>query len=108
VENGDALRERRHAASNGMVAVSVVLDGRNKIVSGPQVRALGLPSEADYPLDDILDDLADEAEQALGRLKGEERDQDESVEAAMSRAVKKASQRIWGRRPVVETTVLRL
>jgi ribonuclease J len=108
VENGDALRERRHAASNGVVAVSVVLDGKNKIVSGPQVRALGLPSEPDYPLDDILDDLADEAEQALGRLKGEQREIDEDVEAAMSRAVKKASQRIWGRRPVVETTVMRI
>lgn len=107
-ENGEALRERRHAASNGVVAVSVVLDGQNKIVSGPQVRALGLPSEPDYPLDDILDDLADEAEQALGRLKGQDRDADETVESAMSRAVKKASQRIWGRRPVVETTVLRL
>ncbi|WP_372786918.1 ribonuclease J [Phenylobacterium sp.] len=107
-ENGDALRERRHAASNGVVAVSVVLDGKNKIVSGPQVRALGLPSEPDYPLEDILDDLADEAEQALGRLRGEDRELDETVEAAMSRAVKKASQRIWGRRPVVETTVLRL
>jgi len=108
VENGDALRERRHAASNGMLAVSVVLDGKNKIISGPQVRALGLPSEPDYPLEDILDDLADEAEQALGRLRGEDRDLDESIETALSRAVKKASQRIWGRRPVVETTVLRL
>jgi ribonuclease J len=108
VENGEALRERRHAASNGMVAVSVVLDGKNKIVSGPQVRALGLPSEPGYSLDDILDDLADEAEQALNRLRGEDREIDETVEAAMSRAVKKASQRIWGRRPVVETTVLRL
>jgi ribonuclease J len=108
VENGDALRERRHAASNGMLAVSVVLDGKNKIISGPQVRALGLPSEPDYPLEDILDDLADEAEQALGRLRGEDRDLEESIETALSRAVKKASQRIWGRRPVVETTVLRL
>ncbi len=108
VENGDALRERRHAASNGVVAVSVVLDGKNKIVSGPQVRALGLPSEPDYPLEDILDDLADEAEQALNRLKGQDRELDEAVESAMSRAVKKASHRIWGRRPVVETTVLRL
>ena len=107
-ENGDALRERRHAAFNGMLSVSVVLDGRNKIASGPQVRALGLPSEPDYPLDDILDDLADEAEQALARLKGEQRDLDDEVEAVISRAVKKASQRIWGRRPVVETTVLRL
>jgi len=108
VENGDALRERRHAASNGVVAVSVVLDGKNRIVSGPQVRALGLPAEDDYPLDEILDDLANEAEQALSRLRGEDRDIDEIVEGALSRAVKKASQRIWGRRPVVETTVLRL
>jgi ribonuclease J len=108
VENGDALRERRHAASNGVLAVSVVLDGKNKIVSGPQVRAMGLPSEPDYPIEDILDDLADEAEQALARLKGQDRELDETVEAAMSRAVKKASQRVWGRRPVVETTVLRL
>src|SRR4029079_7657638 len=61
-ENGDALRERRHAAFNGVVAVSVVLDGRNKIVSGPQVRALGLPSVDHDALDDLLDGLADEAE----------------------------------------------
>jgi ribonuclease J len=107
-ENGEALRERRHAAFNGVVAVSVALDGRGRIVSGPQVRALGLPTDEDYPLADVLDDLAEEAEQALARLKGEERELDAAIETAMSRAVKKASQRIWGRRPVVETTVLRI
>ena len=107
-ENGDALRERRHAAFNGVIAVSVALDGRGKIVSGPQVRALGLPTENETHLDDVLDDLADEAESAIKRLKGNDLELDESIEAAMSRAVKKASQRIWGRRPVVETTVLRI
>ena len=107
-ENGDALRERRHAAFNGMVAVSVVLDGRGKIVSGPQVRVLGLPAESEAALDDVLDDLADEAENALKRLKGDALELDDGIETAISRAVKKASQRIWGRRPVVETTVLRI
>jgi ribonuclease J len=107
-ENGQALRERRHAAFNGVLAVSVALDERGRIVSGPQVRALGLPGDEDNPLEDTLDDLADEAERALERLKGPERELDEQIETAMSRAVKKASQRIWGRRPVVETTVLRL
>jgi len=107
-ENGDALRERRHAAYNGVLAVSVVLDGRGKIAAGPQVRALGLPADEDYPMDEVLDDLAKEASQALGRLQGEEREFDEEVETVMSRAVKKASQRIWGKRPVVETTVLRI
>jgi ribonuclease J len=107
-ENGDALRERRHAAYNGVLAVSVVLDGRGKIAAGPQVRALGLPADEDYPMDEVLEDLAKEASQALGRLQGEEREFDEEVETVMSRAVKKASQRIWGKRPVVETTVLRI
>jgi len=107
-ENGEALRERRHAAFNGVIAVSVVLDGRGKIASGPQVRALGLPTEDEDHLDEVLDELADEAEGAIKRLKGEEKELDDSIETAISRAVKKASQRIWGRRPVVETTVLRI
>ncbi|MGZ6015446.1 MAG: ribonuclease J [Phenylobacterium sp.] len=107
-ENGDALRERRHAAFNGMLCVSVALDGRGRIVSGPQVRALGLPTHEDDPMEDVLDELAEEAEQALGKLKGEQRELDAEIETAISRAVKRASQRIWGRRPVVETTVLRI
>ncbi|HET6970392.1 MAG TPA: ribonuclease J [Phenylobacterium sp.] len=107
-ENGEALRERRHAAFNGVVAVSVALDGKSRIVSGPQVRALGLPTEDQDHLDDVLDELADAAEAALKRLKGDDLELDDNVESAMSRAVKKASQRIWGRRPVVETTVLRI
>lgn len=107
-ENGDALRERRHAAYNGMIAVSVALDGRSRIVSGPQVRALGLPAEDGASMDDILDELADEAEDAIKRLKGESLELDDQVETAVTRAVKKACQRIWGKRPVVETTVLRI
>ena len=107
-EHGDALRERRHAAFNGMLTAALVLDGRGKIVSGPQVRAVGLPTDEDYPMDDALDDLAHEAETAFNRLSQNDRDTDEAVETAISRALKKASQRVWGRRPVVETTVLRL
>jgi ribonuclease J len=107
-ENGEALRERRHAAFNGMLAVSVVLDGRNKIVSGPQVRGLGLAGDAEYPLDDALDDLAEEAETAFKRLSGDQCEIDEAIESALSKAVKKAAFRIWERKPVVETTVLRI
>ena len=82
--------------------------GRGRIASGPQVRALGLPTEDEDHLDDVLDELADEAEGALKRLKGDALELDDTIETAITRAVKKASQRIWGRRPVVETTVLRV
>ncbi len=107
-ENGDALRERRHAASNGVLAVSVALDGKGRIVSGPQVRALGLPGDEEYPLEEALDDLADDAEGALKKLSADERADDTAVETALSRVVKRAAYRIWERRPVVETTVLRV
>ena len=107
-ENGEALRERRHAAFNGMLAVSIVLDGRNRIVSGPQVRGIGLTGDEEYSLDDALDDLCEEAETAYKRLEGDARELDDAIENAISRAVKKAAFRIWERKPVVETTVLRI
>ena len=107
-ENGQALRERRHVAFNGMLAVSIVLDGKNRIVSGPQVRGLGLAGDTEYPLDEAMDDLAEEAETAFKRLGGDSKELDDAIENAISRAVKKAAFRIWERKPVVETTVLRV
>jgi ribonuclease J len=107
-ENGEALRERRHAAFNGVLAVSVALDRRGRVASGPQVRALGLPADEDYPLGEAMDDLAREAERALARLSADEREDDDAVESMLSRTLKKAAFRIWKRRPVVETTVLRV
>ncbi len=55
-----------------------------------------------------MDDLAEEARGGLQRLSADDRDDDHAVEAALSRTLKKAAFRIWKRRPVVETTVLRV
>jgi ribonuclease J len=107
-EHGEALRERRHAAFNGMLAVSLALDGRSRLASGPQVRAIGLPADADYTLEEATDDLAEAAKDAVFSLSADGRDDDSAVEAAISRALKKAAFRIWKRRPVVEATVLRV
>jgi ribonuclease J len=107
-ENGEALRERRHAAANGVLHVSLALNGKGRLVAGPELKPLGLPGDATDPLEDIMDDLADVAEDALDRLDYEGLQSDEAVKTAVSRAVKKASQRIWDRRPIVETTVLRV
>ncbi len=107
-ENGDALKERRHAAFNGVLMVTIALDGKGRIVSGPQIRAIGLAGDADFPLDEALDDLCRDAEQAVKKVSAEERAFDEIVESALSRVVKKGAFRIWERKPVVETTVLRI
>ena len=108
VENGDALRERKHASHSGVLAVSVVLDGRGRIVSGPQVRSIGLPGDEDTPLEEALDQLEQAVEDAILRLGGDQRDDDDAVEQVISRTLKKASHRIWQRRPIVEATVLRV
>jgi ribonuclease J len=107
-EAGEALRERRHAASNGVLIVSFAMDKRGKIVSDIDVRGLGLPGDEESPLGDILDDLAEKAEAAVLRLKGEALEDEAVVEQAVARALKKASQSVWDRRPIVETIILRL
>lgn len=107
-ENSDPLRERRHAAHNGVLMVSVVLDRKGKLATDLEVRAIGLPADDEYPLEDALEDLALAAEGTLKNLNQVERQDDAAVEAAVARTLKKASQRIWERRPVVETLVLRL
>jgi ribonuclease J len=106
--NGEALRERIHAGNNGVLIVTMALDSRGKLVSDLDLRSVGLPDSKDRPLNDALDDLADAAEEALRRMDAAVRADDMALEQALARTLKKASQRIWDRRPVVETVVLRV
>ena len=60
-EQGEALRERRHASTNGVIVVSFAMDRRGKIVSDIDVRGIGLPGDEESPLGDALDELAERA-----------------------------------------------
>ena len=107
-ENGEALRERRHAASNGALNISLALDGKGRLAAGPTIRTIGLPGDDDFPLTEAIEELEDEARRALDSLDRSSRSDDEAVRTLVSRKVKKACQRIWDRRPIVETVVLRI
>jgi len=107
-ENSDPLRERRHAASNGVLIVAVALDGKGRLAGQIEVRGIGLPGDEDYPLDEALDDLSKDAAGAIKRLDPGMRDTDEAIQQAVGRVLKKSAQRIWDRRPVVETVVVRV
>ncbi len=91
-----------------MLHISLVLDRKGRLLAGPQLKAVGLPGDEDYPLATALEDLAEEAREALGSMDGGSVQEDEAVRSLVSRKVKKACQRIWDRRPIVETVVLRL
>lgn len=107
-EQGEALRERRHASTNGVLIVSFALDRRGKIVSDIDLRALGLPGDEQNPLEDALDDMAERVEQVVRSLKAEALEDDMVIEQAVARTLKKAGQQFWDRRPIVETIVLRM
>ncbi len=107
-ENSEPLRERRHAAANGVLMVAVTLDKKNKLAADAEVRAIGLPADVGDSMADLLDDLAEDAEDAVEDLSVDARGDDVAVRKAVGRALKRASQRIWSRRPVVETLVTRL
>ncbi len=105
--NSAQIRERRHVAANGALMVAVTLDKRGKLAAEITVKALGLPGDDEYPIAEALDDLAEDAEDAVTALKGDARDDDRAVEQAVGRALKRSAQRIWDRRPAVETLVTR-
>ena len=107
-ENSEPLRERRHAAANGVLMVAVTLSAKNKLAADAEVRAIGLPADTGGSMADLLDDLAEDAEDAVEDLSAEDRADDTAVRKAVGRALKRTSQRIWSRRPVVETLVTRL
>jgi ribonuclease J len=107
-ENSEPLRERRHAAGNGVLIVAVALDGKGRLAGDIEVRGVGLPGDEEYPIEEALDDLAKDAEHAVKKLDPGARDEDHIVEQAIGRVLKKSAQRIWDRRPVVETVVVRV
>jgi ribonuclease J len=107
-ENSEPLRERRHAAGNGVLIVAVALDGKGRLAGDIEVRGVGLPGDEEYPIEEALDDLAKDAEIAVKKLDAGARDEDHIVEQAIGRVLKKSAQRIWDRRPVVETVVVRV
>ncbi len=104
----EALRERKRVAFNGVISVALAVDERGKVVSGPDVRARGLPEDDMDELDAFLEDAAGEAEDAYGKLKRGAKDDDAAVEDAVARAVRRLAQETFDKRPLVDAIVLRV
>ena len=104
----DAIRDRKRLAAEGAVNIAIALNGKNQIVAGPNVsvRGLTMPDEEDLEL--ALEDLEDTAKAAFTKLNHGEREDDDLIEAAVVRAVRKAAERLWKKRPLIDVSVLRL
>ena len=101
-----AVRDRKFLAEHGVVAVSLVVDAKGRIKSGPDVRARGIAATTDKAYEQALEELADAAEAAFGKLSVADRTDEETAEAAIAKAVRRAAERAFSKRPVVEAVVM--
>ena len=99
----EGLRLRRKMAFAGHVGVSVVLDQRGRLISGPEPRIAGFPEGRDgEALDALMDAVADAAEDALGELSPRARKDEDLVEDKIRSRVKRVVRDRTGKRAVVE------
>ena len=103
-EGQGVMRERRRMAESGHVAVSVVQNGRGRLLAPPLVDIRGAPAE-DPALPNTLADLVGDAvEDVLDRLPPDRSRDEEGVERAVTSAVTRTAQHHWGRRPLVSVS----
>ncbi len=109
VADDEALRDRQRLAAEGAINISLVVgDKKSTILAGPNVSVRGLSMIDENKLDAAIEALAQAAEAAFDRLGLDQRQEDEAVEASLVRAVRKAADRLWGKRPLVDVSVLRV
>jgi ribonuclease J len=101
-----AIRERRSMAYAGHVTLAMVIDGQGSLISGPDVRVLGVPESRELTEESLLDRIAEIAEAAFDRLKRRARCDEAEVEEATRRAVRRELNMLWGKKPQVDIMVL--
>ena len=104
----EGIRERRALANWGHVSVAIAIDAQGDVVDGPLLTARGLSEPDGSNADESLIDVDDAGEEAINRMKRRKRQDEEEVERALARAVKKACERTFGRKPIVDVSVLRV
>lgn len=102
------LTERRKMAYAGVVMVAVALDDDGRAVDGPLCTVRGFSDADGNAAEELLDILDEVAEKALGKMKLRNRQDDELVEKDISRAVRKACEKVAHRKPIVDVIVLRV
>ena len=97
--DGSTINERRRIANNGLIAVSLPIDGDGRMAGKPVVRLFGVPVEADR--DDFLADAADAAEKAYEPTRDIDR-----VREAVRLAVRRCATLWTGKKPIVEVMMV--
>ena len=99
----EGLRLRRKMAYAGHVSVSMVVNGKGRIISGPEPRISGFAEgRGGSVLDELLDAVADEAEAAFDALSSKAQRDEDLIEAKLSSRIRRKVKDLTGKRSVVE------
>ena len=105
----DGIRLRRKMAYAGHVAVSVVIDGKGQLVSGPDTRITGFPvGKNGELLDELIESVSDVAEDAFDSLTRKLRSNEDEVETRIRSHVKRYIKRETGKRTIVDVMAHRI
>ena len=101
----DGLRLRRKMAYAGHIAISVVIDAKGVLISGPETRISGFPAGKDGELlDELIETVSDVAEDAFDTLTRKERTNEDEVETRIRSHVRRYVKQETGKRTIVEVT----
>lgn len=105
----EGLRLRRKMAYAGHVSISLVVDSRGKLISGPEPRISGFPEGKDGELmDDLLDQVADAADEAFQALTPRAKRDEDVIEDKVAARVKRRIREQTGKRAIVEVVAHRV
>lgn len=104
----DAIRDRKRLAAEGAINVAIAISAKNALLAGPSasVRGLAMADDEDFEL--ALEEIETAAKAAFTKLNHSERGDDELIETSVVRAVRKAAERLWKKRPLVDVSILRV
>jgi ribonuclease J len=104
----DAIRDRKRLGADGAVNIALAVNAKNAVVAGPNVSVRGLTMPDDEDMELALEELERSAEAAYAKLSHADRSDDDAIEGAVMRAVRKSAEKLWRKRPLVDVSVLRL
>ncbi len=98
------VRDRRRLAFGGLIVLSMAVNGKGQIVSGPVFDLDGIPEleEDDDPLSDVIHSAA---QGAIKSFPEKRRTDTARFAEAIRRAVRSETNAVWGRRPIVKVFV---
>jgi ribonuclease J len=99
VAEGEGLaKSRRAMAYAGLIAVTLVLDGKGRVIADPAILIEGIPAPVQEAVRLVVEDL----------LRRHKRGDADDLAEAVRRAARRAAQDAWGKKPVTRVTVVEI